>query len=87
MKNLKFATVGLITKADQAEEILQKGQADVIMIAREFLRTPSLVEDFAYELGAKLVAIFEWSKLSDFGTRISTLVEYERAHTRLYAKH
>lgn len=32
--------VGLITTAAQAEEILDKGQADMIILAREFLRDP-----------------------------------------------
>ncbi len=33
-------TVGLITEAQQAEEILQKDQADLVLIARESLRDP-----------------------------------------------
>ena len=32
--------VGLITTAEQAEEILEKGQADIILLARELLRDP-----------------------------------------------
>jgi len=32
--------VGLIVKPDQAEEILQKGEADFILLARELLRDP-----------------------------------------------
>jgi len=35
--------VGLITSAEQAEEILQKQQADMILIARESLRDPYFV--------------------------------------------
>jgi len=35
-------TVGLITGGAQAEEILQQGKADVVLIAREFLRDPYL---------------------------------------------
>jgi len=35
--------VGLITGPEQAEEILQKGQADLIFMAREFLREPNWV--------------------------------------------
>jgi 2,4-dienoyl-CoA reductase-like NADH-dependent reductase (Old Yellow Enzyme family) len=34
------SSVGLITDAHQAEDILQKGQADLIMIGRESLRNP-----------------------------------------------
>ena len=32
--------VGMITEAQQAEEILNKKEADLIIIAREFLRDP-----------------------------------------------
>ncbi len=32
--------VGLITEAQQSEEILQKGQADLVLLARESLRNP-----------------------------------------------
>ena len=32
--------VGLITTAEEAESILNKGQADLIFMAREFLRNP-----------------------------------------------
>jgi 2,4-dienoyl-CoA reductase-like NADH-dependent reductase (Old Yellow Enzyme family) len=42
--------VGLITNAKQAEEILNKGQADLILFARESLRNPNLPLDFAKEL-------------------------------------
>lgn len=38
--NIKTGTVGLITKIEQAEEILQKGEADLILVAREILRNP-----------------------------------------------
>jgi 2,4-dienoyl-CoA reductase-like NADH-dependent reductase (Old Yellow Enzyme family) len=32
--------VGLITEAHQAEQIVATGQADVVLLAREFLRDP-----------------------------------------------
>lgn len=44
-------TVGLITNAKQAEEILQKGEADLIFLAREFLRDPYFPLHAAFELG------------------------------------
>jgi len=34
------AAVGLIAKPDQADEILRRGQADMVLMAREFLRDP-----------------------------------------------
>ena len=37
---IETGAVGIITEAHQAEEILQKGQADLIFMAREFLRDP-----------------------------------------------
>jgi 2,4-dienoyl-CoA reductase-like NADH-dependent reductase (Old Yellow Enzyme family) len=42
--------VGLIVHADQAERILQKGQADLIAIAREFLHNPNWALDAALKL-------------------------------------
>jgi 2,4-dienoyl-CoA reductase-like NADH-dependent reductase (Old Yellow Enzyme family) len=45
------AAVGMITEPAQAEEILQKGEADAIFIAREFLREPYLPLRAAAELG------------------------------------
>lgn len=46
--------VGLITEAQQAEEILQKGQADLILLARELLRNPYFPLSAAKELGAEI---------------------------------
>ena len=50
--------VGLITEAKQAEEILESGQADVILFARESLRNPNLPLDFAKELNDDI----QWPK-------------------------
>ena len=38
--NMPTGAVGLITDAHQAEEILQKGEADVVILARAMLRDP-----------------------------------------------
>ncbi|HVE59653.1 MAG TPA: NADH:flavin oxidoreductase/NADH oxidase [Pyrinomonadaceae bacterium] len=46
--------VGMITDAKQAEEILQKGEADAILIAREFLRDPYFPFTAAKDLGENL---------------------------------
>jgi 2,4-dienoyl-CoA reductase-like NADH-dependent reductase (Old Yellow Enzyme family) len=43
--------VGLITEPAQAEEILQRGQADAIVIARQFLRDPYFALHAAQTLG------------------------------------
>lgn len=44
-------TVGLITEAKQSEEILQNGEADLIIMARELLRDPYFPLHAAHELG------------------------------------
>lgn len=48
--------VGLITEAKQAEEILQQGKADVILLARELLRDAYFPLHAAHELGDEV----EW---------------------------
>ncbi|GAA5894678.1 NADH:flavin oxidoreductase/NADH oxidase [Sporobolomyces salmoneus] len=68
--SIPISAVGLITSGKQAEEILQKGQADIITVAREFLRAPSLVLDWAQELD----------------TVVNVPVQYQRAYTRMMTK-
>ncbi|MEO6149354.1 MAG: NADPH dehydrogenase NamA [Mucilaginibacter sp.] len=46
--------VGLITEAAQAEEIITSGQADLVIIAREFLRDPHFPLRAAHELGVQV---------------------------------
>lgn len=46
--------VGLITEPAQAEEILKKGQADLVFLARELLRDPYWPLRAAHELGVNL---------------------------------
>jgi 2,4-dienoyl-CoA reductase-like NADH-dependent reductase (Old Yellow Enzyme family) len=48
---LKTMAVGLIVHADQAEEILQRGRADIIALAREALYNPNWAMDAAQKLG------------------------------------
>lgn len=48
------AAVGLITEPAQAEDILQKGEADAVMIARQFLREPYFTFRAARELGVRV---------------------------------
>ena len=46
------AAVGCITTSTQAEEIIATGQADIALMARQFLRDPFAAMHFAQELGA-----------------------------------
>jgi 2,4-dienoyl-CoA reductase-like NADH-dependent reductase (Old Yellow Enzyme family) len=48
------ATVGLIADAHLAEDILQRGDADLVEMAREFLRDPYFPRRAAKELGASV---------------------------------
>lgn len=46
------AAVGCITTSKQAEEIIASGQADIALMARQFLRDPFAAMHFAQQLGA-----------------------------------
>ena len=45
--------VGLITEPAQAEDVLARGEADVVLLARELLRDPYFARRAAVELGAE----------------------------------
>ncbi|HEX8426821.1 MAG TPA: oxidoreductase, partial [Hymenobacter sp.] len=51
---LPTGAVGMITTAAQAEEIIAKGQADLVLLARELLRDPYFPLHAAHELGADM---------------------------------
>lgn len=59
--------VGLITTPAEAEAVLANGQADLVLLAREFLREPYFPLYAAHELGAEM----KWP------------VQYERAKPRM----
>jgi 2,4-dienoyl-CoA reductase-like NADH-dependent reductase (Old Yellow Enzyme family) len=50
--DIKTMAVGLIVHADQAERILQAGQADLVALGRELLHNPNWPLDAAEKLGA-----------------------------------
>jgi 2,4-dienoyl-CoA reductase-like NADH-dependent reductase (Old Yellow Enzyme family) len=54
--------VGLITDARQAETILERGDADLILIAREFLRDPYFPRRAAAELGVGIAAPVQYGR-------------------------
>ena len=47
--------VGLITNAQQAEDIIKEGRADLVFFAREALRDPNIALTFAHELHADVM--------------------------------
>lgn len=65
--NMLTGAVGLITEPKDAEEILQKDEADYILIGREHLRDPAWTNRAAAELGL----------------RIEFINQYQRANTRI----
>ena len=54
--------VGLITDAQQAGEILGRGEADLILMAREFLRDPYFPRRAAAELGVAPEAPLQYQR-------------------------
>jgi len=52
--SIVVGTVGMITEAQQAEDALQAGVADVVLMGRQFLREPSYALRAARELGVDL---------------------------------
>lgn len=46
--------VGLITEAEQADEIIKNGEADMVLLARELLRDPYFPLRAAYKLGHEI---------------------------------
>jgi 2,4-dienoyl-CoA reductase-like NADH-dependent reductase (Old Yellow Enzyme family) len=53
---IRTGAVGLITSAEQADEIITSGKADLILIARESLRNPNFPQTAAKHLGVEI----EW---------------------------
>jgi len=53
--DIATAAVGYITEPKQADEIVRQGQADVVLLARQFLREPYWPAHAARTLGYKLV--------------------------------
>ena len=52
-KGILTGAVGMITSAEQAEAILEKGEADLVIMARELLRNPYFPLHAAGQLGAE----------------------------------
>ena len=54
--------VGMITTASQAQEILARGDADLIIMAREFLRDPYFPRRAAKELGVEITPPIQYGR-------------------------
>lgn len=56
--------VGLITTAEQAEQVVASGQADAVMVARAALRDPHFALNAAAELGAEITWPAQYERAS-----------------------
>jgi 2,4-dienoyl-CoA reductase-like NADH-dependent reductase (Old Yellow Enzyme family) len=59
------AAVGMITKPDQADAIIREGKADLIALARAFLRDPYWPQRAARELGQPVAAPMQYGRAWD----------------------
>jgi 2,4-dienoyl-CoA reductase-like NADH-dependent reductase (Old Yellow Enzyme family) len=53
LSGVKTMAVGHIIHADQAEQVLREGSADLVAIGREFLQNPNWPVDAAEKLGVQ----------------------------------
>jgi 2,4-dienoyl-CoA reductase-like NADH-dependent reductase (Old Yellow Enzyme family) len=56
------AAVGMITETQQANEIITSGRADLVLLAREFLREPYWPLKAAAELGVDLAPPVQYGR-------------------------
>ncbi|KAJ1657583.1 hypothetical protein IWQ61_003037 [Dispira simplex] len=63
VSKLHVGAVGVITKGQEAEDVLQSNQADAIVVGRAFLRNPAWALEAALELDVPVV----WSKQYERG--------------------
>jgi 2,4-dienoyl-CoA reductase-like NADH-dependent reductase (Old Yellow Enzyme family) len=68
--DIAVGVVGMITTPQQANDLLTEGKADVVLLAREFLRDPHFVLRAADELGVA----------------VKPAAQYERAWQRVLAR-
>ena len=55
-------TVGMITTPQQANDLLVEGKADLVLLAREFLRDPHFVLRAANELGVAVKPAVQYER-------------------------
>jgi 2,4-dienoyl-CoA reductase-like NADH-dependent reductase (Old Yellow Enzyme family) len=60
VKNILVGTVGLITESKQANDLLEDGAADVVLMAREVLRDIDFPLRAARELGAAVYPLAQY---------------------------
>jgi 2,4-dienoyl-CoA reductase-like NADH-dependent reductase (Old Yellow Enzyme family) len=63
--------VGIITKGQEAEDILQENKADFVSVAREFLRDSAFVLTAARDLGVNV----KWPKQYFMANRAGSILK------------
>jgi 2,4-dienoyl-CoA reductase-like NADH-dependent reductase (Old Yellow Enzyme family) len=66
--NILTGAIGMITSAEQAEAILRDGKADMVLMAREFLRQPYWPLSAAQELGQATPWPVQYLRAAPHGT-------------------
>ena len=61
--------VGMITEPEQAEAIVEAGQADIVLLAREFLRDPYFPIHAAQKLAAAVLLPKQYTRAVPGSTR------------------
>lgn len=80
------AAVGLITSPRQADQIVGSHEADIVLLAREFLRDPYWPLHAASELGHKVPWPAQYLRSAPDGAGTRTPVDHERL-ARCYSEH
>lgn len=78
--------IGLITSPVQADHIIRTGQADVVLLAREFLRDPYWPLRAARELGHAVPWPVQYLRAAPEGTQPHATVDLQRFE-RCFAEH
>lgn len=85
--NILTGTVGMITSSAQAEHILASGQADAVIIAREFLRDPYFPLRAARELGQPISWPVQYLRAAPEGSQPRIPVDLKNLETCFEEQH
>jgi 2,4-dienoyl-CoA reductase-like NADH-dependent reductase (Old Yellow Enzyme family) len=85
--NILTATVGMITSPAQAEHILVTGQADAVVIAREFLRDPYWPLRAARELGQHISWPVQYLRAAPEGSQARVPVDLKNLASCFQEQH
>jgi 2,4-dienoyl-CoA reductase-like NADH-dependent reductase (Old Yellow Enzyme family) len=85
--NLLTGALGMITSPVQAEHILVTGQADAVILARDFLRDPYWPLRAARDLGEAISWPVQYLRAAPEGTKVRTAVDLEKLKSCFEEQH